>query len=63
MSSYGDGTIRTRLQEELDDISYDFYGKEIFYLTSEEKLQFTMQILDVLHYCMGYDDWEGILRK
>ena len=63
MSSYGDGTIRTRIQEELDAISYAFYGKEIYDLTNEEKLQFSMQVLDVLHYCMGYDDWEGIIRK
>lgn len=63
MNSYGDGTVRTELYETLDYVCFNHYGKSIFDLSYEEKLQFTMQVLEVLQYRMGYDDWEGIIRK
>ena len=54
MSSFGDRNIKTRMQEELDNICYDYYGCEIYDLTPEQKLQFTMRVLEVVRYVNGY---------
>ena len=54
MSSFGDRHIQTRMQEELDYICYDYYGCGISDLTPEQKLQFTMRILEVVRYVNGY---------
>ena len=54
MSSFGDGNIKTRMQEDLDCIAWNYYGKDVSDLTPEEKLQFVMRVMEVLHYITGY---------
>jgi hypothetical protein len=54
MSSFGDGNIKTRMQEDLDCIAWTYYGKNVSELTPEEKLQFVMRVMEVLEYITGY---------
>lgn len=57
MSSFGDENIKTRIQEELDCICWNYYGKDSSDLTDKEKLQFTMRVLEVLQYITGYSSF------
>ena len=52
MSSFGDN-IKTRMQEALDEISYEWYGKNTYSMTSDEKLKFLGDVFEVLHYMFG----------
>ena len=50
MSSFGDNNPKTRLQEWLDDLSYDQFGHHRYESTAEEKVQFLAELFDVLRY-------------
>ena len=53
MSSFGDGNIKTQIQEELDYIALDWYGHDTRNMTAEEKVKFLGELFDVLHYLFG----------
>ena len=53
MSSFGDGNIKTQIQEELDYIASQYYGHDIYNMTAEEKVKFLGELFEVLHYKFG----------
>jgi len=53
MSSFGDGNIKTQIQEELDYIASQYYGHDIYNMTADEKVKFLGELFDVLHYLFG----------
>lgn len=53
MSSFGDGNVKTIIEEELSYIFREHYGKDTSDATAEEKLQFENYVLVVLNYMFG----------
>ena len=52
MSSFGD-SIKTHMQEALDGIARDWYEKDTYSMSSEEKVKFLGELFDVLRYMFG----------
>lgn len=52
MSSFGDGTVKTRIEEELRYIAEDFYSG-IFDDDEVVQKKFILDVLDVLRYMCG----------
>lgn len=48
MSRYGDYTKKEYINEKLEEICWEIYGKEFYYLTSEEKNELSGVILSIL---------------
>lgn len=53
MSSFGDGNIKTQIQEELDCIASRWYGHATYDMTAEEKVKFLGELFSVLDYMFG----------
>lgn len=51
MSSFGDGNIKTRIEEELNYIAKDY--ADDFYENKEAQRQFLLDVLEVLRYICG----------
>ena len=52
MSSFGDGNIKTEIEQELMWIAKDNYGDD-FEENKESQRQFLLDVLDVLRYICG----------
>lgn len=52
MSSFGDGNVKTRIEEELSWIAEEYYAKN-FYEDKEAQRQFLLDALEVLRYMCG----------
>lgn len=50
MSSFGDGNIKTEIDDELKYIFEDNFNHSIYESTHEEQLAFISAVLEVLHY-------------
>ena len=48
MSRYGDGSKKEFINEQLDYISYELYGKDWYDLSAEDKIELTGVILSIL---------------
>lgn len=57
MSSFGDESVKTRIEEWLSCIFQEYYGKRTGEATAEEKLQFENYVLEVLNYMFGEWLW------
>lgn len=51
MSSFGDGNIKTRIEEELQSIANDY--SDNFCEDKEAQRQFMLDVLDVIRYMCG----------
>ena len=49
MSSFGDGDVKTRIEEELRWITREYYSED-FCENKEAQRQFLLDVLDVLRY-------------
>ena len=54
MSSFGDGNVKTRIEEELSLIAKKYYS-DSFYNDKEAQRQFLLDVLAVLRYMR--DEW------
>lgn len=52
MSSFGDGNIKTEIEQELSYIAKDNYGED-FRDNKEAQRDFVLAVLDVLRYICG----------
>lgn len=52
MSSFGDGNVKTRIEEELNWIADAYYSNN-FYEDNEAQRQFLLDVLEVLRYMCG----------
>ena len=52
MSSFGDGNVKTRIEEELRWIAEEYYCENIFE-DKEAQRQFLLDVLAVLRYLCG----------
>lgn len=52
MSSFGDGNVKTTIEQVLSSIAKEYYS-ENFFEDKEAQLKFIMDVLEVLRYLCG----------